>query len=566
MAGKLLAGPLFDYVLATGLAAGLVPGVTSLKPWRDSTEINELPVSRYRNVAPPPASAPSSSPSASSPMLQDDRPVGIGMLMMMGNLSEAEIKASPTLMQFAAEKFGDENEARYATSRVISDRDAVQVATAARIPTSEARAYVEALQRGQDALDFSAMVAGEQLLQEAMNDVGSAMEAKQTPDQFARMAVERGVTVRRVVQVRNMIRERYGETARERATFRAWLVKRILPATAGAAATYILQQAYAAFKEGKGGIVNVEEIKSKVLAREIDEAVGMVDGEDDSDGRPEYPVPRSGVNDRYARGAWIEDAKNMLNGSVLNIPSTDAPLGPIDRFIPKSEPTLPPSGGVVGPGPSGSIFSSKLDGDRLSERRSEPSANVLRTRIPVPPSLSVIPPSQSYLNLERIPPPNQAPVPSTPPQNLKRKADIITPGHDAMMASQVTATYDATNTPALPGGVTGPTSARWKEYTQPYKGYNVPLTDAPNLVGIGFDAETMERKLAEGDADETPEERKKPEAMGIEHTPSETPEPAMESDTVNVANETNPSLGNKGRPAPPQAAPATKTPPPHIRY
>lgn len=556
---KVLAGPALEYAIGAGLTA--IFGANLLRPYRDSP-IGSVPPGQYHNTQPPSASAPSSSPSASSPpppLPPSDAESKVGMLMMMSGMSREEVLASPTMMAFA-------NEALVESKRDRPDPYNPGVAGGMHYATT--------------ALDTLAFLQGEELildreieimegvnqrvirdaLRMAVGDVGSAVQAPNiTSVQFAHMAASRGVDARLLSQVGTMIFNRFGDTDRAQAALRQWVVRRVVPKVAGgiasSVATYVMQQAYAAFREGKGGKIDEKELRKRILSAEIDEAANAVDAPDDSDGG----VFTSGVSAR-------NKINKYLNGSVANIASTDAPLGPIDRVIPKSSPTLPSSGPTASPGPAAGIFSNRLEGDNLSERRSQPAANVLKTSIPAPPVISTISPYQSYLNLERIPPPNPAPVPSTPPQNVKRKADTVTPGHDALMASQVTATYDATNAPALPNGVTGPTSARWEEYQEPFKGYNVPLTDAPNIVGIGFDAETMERKLAEGEADESPQERKAPEAMGLEQSTAPQKKQKTEETAVNTANETNPALANKGRPAPTSENPVAKVPPLHITY
>ena len=413
----------------------------------------------------------------------------------------------------------------------------------------------------QNALELSAMLRSEPVLREAMMDIGSRLEAPQNIDDTALSWARRGFTPSRIRQMMADVQQRFGVTDRSRAVIRQWILRSILPSVASATATYVLQQAYAVYRRGKGEIINVDEA---IRYREIIEAAEAVDGQDDDDGnntgRPSSAgVFSSGLAERAKKAQFMRGEFESLNGSVLNIPSTDAPLGVVDSVIPKSSPTLPPTGPIHSLGPSGAIFTPDLQGDRLSERRSQKAANVLRTTIPVPPIISSISPAQSYMALERIPPPPPPPTPSVPAQTTKRKADFITPEQDFLMASQVTATYDTNNVPALPGGVTGPTSQRWREYEAPYQGYNVPLTDAPNLVGIGFDAETMERKMAE----EGNEKSEPATPMGMEHAQPPGAEPLTPT-PVNTANETNPAVANKGKPQTKQ--PAAELPPPHIRY
>lgn len=109
-----------------------------------------------------------------------------------------------------------------------------------------------------------------------------------------------------------------------------------------------------------------------------------------------------------------------------------------------------------------------------------------------------------------------------------------------MLEGLVTQNYDPTYVPALPSNVTGPSSSVWKEYTADKTASSVPLDEAKNIVGMGFDAAQTERKLAL--------ETQTPESAPAPAAPPKLPPTAPESaKDVNTANQTNPNYRNTGK-------------------
>lgn len=393
---------------------------------------------------------------------------------------------------------------------------------------------------------------------EAALDFGAASETTVTRPMFVRMLQRNRVTASRIQRVAARIYERYGNTQEARATIRKWLVQRILPTAAGAAAYVYRQNASLFGTDGqstpsvdrgrKGGIAEVDE-------REIDEAAGEAEEYYESGQMYKDNTRAPGVSSRSFMDKFNAIDGNPrpppLLGSVGGTASPDAPLGPTDSLFPKSSPLVPPSNLPRGSGlPGAGIFTARLDGDSLSERVGTPAAAVKRTTIPVPPAINYIAPSQYYAGTERrYVAERTAPV-ATHAQSLKRKADTITTHQDRNMEAQVPQTYDSTQIPSMPASVNANTSVQWKEYAAPYTGYNVPLTDTPNVVGIGFDAATSERELAEKSMGQEGKEVSQPAPApvpGKEVAPL-VPAPGKE---VNPANATNPALRNvdKAKPA-----------------
>jgi hypothetical protein len=598
VAGKIVAGSILEYLLAGGAAAGAATAIglqSNRAAARNTPPITTRPGSRFNfnGVTPRPRTIPHTPlPRVAyrNPYLREEKGVSnanaeagetkvsdadLRVIRRITRLDIDEIKSIPEFLEFA---------------RLSPAATLTEISNAAELDFKEQQAlapFERATQYTRNVVDVQGLLTSVPELREAMNDVGSFLERPQAIGDFAQILVRRGMNANRLMQGVNRAREIFGDSARMQAIVRRWVVNTVLPAAASSAATYLLRQLYAVFREFKGGIAEVDK---ETTTRELMAARADVDGQDDDDGndsgvfssglhtRPSLIVERddapedgeffsSGVNDRAKRGKFMRDEFERLNGSVANIPATDDPLGVVDKVIPKSAPTLPPSTPTGYMGPAGDIFTPNFEGDRLSERPDQPSANVRKSTIPLPPVISRISPAQSYMALEHVQPPPPAPMPSVPAQTLKRKSDMITPGQDAFMTTQVTCVYDANSVPALPGGVTGNTSQNWRDYEAPYGGYNVPLTEAPNLVGIGYDAETMERKMAEGDREG---EEVEPEHTSAQTNDKEHQQPAPPADTdkppsgVNAANETNPAVANKGKPPPNK--PLSEPVPTHIRY
>lgn len=389
------------------------------------------------------------------------------------------------------------------------------------------------LNKAAEQLEFVRWMAGEprvaDLMNQAMADAGAANQTVYTPYMFVQELLQRGATLPRVQEAMAYADANFGNGERARATFRRWIVNRVIPGLLTTGATAGATQIYKAGASllSTGRLDGNEEFD---MSAEMNQAAADVDNTGDENFRAFHRVSGvSNFDDYYDLSGFAP-----LKGSVLNTPSPSAPLGPRDSIIPKSSPSVPyapptaPSG-EVGLG----IFSDVLSGDIFSERPSMAAANTRRTTIPVPAIQSYIPPSQYYTdNMERVQP-QPAPVQPRPDASLlKRKATQSTTHDDRVMESYVTHSYDNSMIPALPGGMTASTGFNWKEYTDDLRGINVPLTEAINLVGIGFDAQTSEREKAQIAA--------APAAADSEK--------ANESPHVNAANAANPAFANAGKP------------------
>jgi hypothetical protein len=356
------------------------------------------------------------------------------------------------------------------------------------------------------------------IYQEAMTDAGLAMGQVFTPNSFASMLADRGIPVRNFDRVIRRIVDQFGDTANAQAFIKRWLVNKILPvakkalitAAGTAVANEVIQSGMSLFREFNEGEYDETE-EDKQLDSEISKAISDVTG---------------GVKPMH-----VLDGFKYLNGSAANTPSPEMFLGPADGYIPKSQPiypySAPPSSQRM---PGMEIFTAPLTGDSLSERVGVAAANVRKSSIPVPPAFNYISTTQSYSDgMEHAV--LRAPT-VIPPESLKRKAADEPTHSNRFIEKQVPWNYDPAFTPGIPSSVNAATSVEWREYSGENRGFNVPLTDAPNIVGIGFDAETTERQMNMSSSD----------SGGMEHTMDG--DKTDKSPPVNPANQTNPIYKN----------------------
>lgn len=291
-----------------------------------------------------------------------------------------------------------------------------------------------------------------------------------------------------------------------------------------------------------------------------------------SNGLSDEPAPRlpdanwsTGSTRRGVRYQW-RDSPSGAEPLASGVGSTSAPdetLGAADLFIPRSSPTLPEA--PMRP-PSRSettdVLFARPSGNSLSERNGQYAALTRRTSIPVPPTINAISSSQYYYSRERpVVLPAERMPPPPPPQGLKRKAEIEPTHSNRYTEAQIPQTYDSTNIPSMPSAVAPGTSYEWREYSAPYAGYNVPLTSAPNVVGM-YDAESSAREMAiKGMAPSfngremptPPQTLPQPTAPQIPMPMGNGKEqPRMD---VNAANATNPAFRNRVPPPPAQTPP-----------
>lgn len=398
------------------------------------------------------------------------------------------------------------------------------------------------LLRGGDLDVFDADMEFEQSVEDAISESGSrvmqALELAPEPGLFGRVMAKAGITVRAAKDALAIAMRNYSNRAEASQVFQRWLSNRIGPVLGagvyGGAAGFILGQkpweknradmsvfektqvgrwitdldtyfteSLHSINQGKPEI-DVAKITSKIIDREIMEAKDQLDKEGGTPG---------------ARGG--------LNGSVLNTPSPSLPFGPDDTMVPKSSPTYeaPPRSRTTLPPTD--AFTSRYDGDALSERGSDPAARTLKSSIPSGPSVN-------YSADDFRVPAGPAASPWVSGVN-KRKAELAIFDDSRRTERVISQNYDPTYTSSLPASVTPATSAEWKEYNPEFKSQTRPLTDAPNVVGIGFDEASTERQLA---------------IKSLEQKPGEGADRNYHS-VVAPSNQTNPAVKDSGKnPAP----------------
>lgn len=487
---KVLGGPLLEAGAAAVATAVLgEKAVHGLRPYRDMTPEE---IKATRNELPPPAGSTGSSPSSSSPS-----PEVLAMIEAAHRNARLQEQTSNALM----------------TRMDVMERMAIINLNANRIVDME------------DEFESS--------VQEALGNWRAAEQVPMTRYGFARRLAERGLSAERIRTVFERIRARYGTTQAARAIATRWLVDKALPAAAGAASGFLAGRAPAVFREGKGDIVGADDDEITRAAEEVNDPAATGTSFGDS-----IRAPHSA----FDKGAF-KRAYDSLPGAASGTAAPDMPFGPIDSLLPKSAPSIPsssnPSAAVL---PGASIFTEPLSGDELSERPSMPRANVMKSNIPLPVALVSISPRESYADIEhRYVRPREEVMP-TPQQTLKRKASTITSHQDRGVEAQIPQNYDPTFVPGMPSSVNANSSVEWREYTAPYKGYNVPLTESI-VVGIGYDAETSERELAQASTSEGTEHALEA-GPGNASTTTAQPSTTPASNEVNSANVTNPAFQN----------------------
>lgn len=401
----------------------------------------------------------------------------------------------------------------------------------------------------QEALDMMGSWVDQDIIQEAYRDVSAAQEVKLDVSAMEHHLMSSGMSSSRWQSIVQRVRARLGNSQQARATLRRVVINRILPAVAGAAVTYGLNKAWPVDKDKRGGVAEISE----------DEEVNRAATDVEDPGASLFNRSIRAPHSAFDKNAFNK-AYNSLPGSASGTASPDLPFGPIDTAIPKSSPSIPSSAPIpISRLPGTAIFTDGLSGDSLSERPSVPAANVLKSSIPVPPTISYLPPRQSYADIEQryMPPPTQPPPSAS--QNLKRKAESDVLHHDRSVETQIPQNYDPTFVPGIPSSVNANSSVQWKEYSQPYKGYNVPLDAAPNIAELYTEA-TSERELAEVAQPTEMDSSHSDNSTGKENVLKQSTVSKPVDAQVNTANETNPSLRNtqKEKPAPaPRAPPVT---------
>lgn len=419
--------------------------------------------------------------------------------------------------------------------------------------------------------------------------VGSALEIAPSPSFIGNLCARAGITLEETRQATAIAVRNYGSNLVSRQVVSQWLVNRLAPVlggtVGGAAAGFIIGQnpgeknqadlgfwektaigqwigdassvQQALIPEMVGDNGNFEELKAAAKARALDQR--------------DYIISKILERELLQAGEAVtggyggldssqipEDIRKALKGAATQIPYVGKVLGVVDKFIQKSAPTYPPVGDhFVRELPGARAFVPRFLGDTLSERPSIEAAGVKRTSIPPAPAEVRLSGRDSFYSpltyadtkprivKQNLPPPPPRTTSST------RELEVLVPQN-----------FDPTFTPALPPNVTGSSSAVWTEYSGNKRAAPNTLPSAPNVVGIGFDAEEQERKIAM----EPPEKKMALETHTPDAGPSEKPTAMVEeppsSSMVNAANATNPAMKDADKTAvkmPPPPPPPTTT-------
>ena len=303
-----------------------------------------------------------------------------------------------------------------------------------------------------------------------------------TLEQFVETLAARGTSGPRIEAAWQRISGPLGGNPATTAVFRRWVLDRILPGAAGSAVTYALERIASSVvpSEHNNRNVTVEDIRQELLDHELRTAADELDIGDEA---------RSVVGS----ASWY-DKLSALPGSVQWTPNTSTDTGlSVDPY---PAPIVPPIMGDIITYPGDGVFSRKLRGDTLSERPDDTRAMKrvtglkvadleLPKRTGLPPVL-VIPDAPKFNGLGMHATHGQ-PTPYFPAiHQTARQTDHI--------GSQ---TYDTTMVANVPSFVSPATSSAGGLYGRDSRAYRNPLDSAPNVTGIGFDAQETERRLVE---------------------------------------------------------------------
>lgn len=388
--------------------------------------------------------------------------------------------------------------------------------------------FLRHLNRAAERTAYVRALAGDATMVRIRNDLGASESAIYTPESFADEMQRAGIRLRALNYVRGRVVSRYGSTENAYIIFRRWVQKSLKPKVKMAVAGAIVAQGVSAassaiFRDAKGGKYDMtpEYDDPELTDEELDKQLADIAGETwDTNNQESYEFA-------------------PLPGSVAGTPDPDSFMGPEDSYWPRSSPAydlpMPPR---MKRSPGDGIFSEGLQGDWLSERGGMDSARVLKTSIPVPIHVDNIHPDQYYSNRSHSAP---LPVPPRP----QKKPRVIPPTHaDRSTEELSTQNYDPRFVPALPSNLTSSTAVHWREYTSDNRGVNVPLTDAPNIVGMGYDAETVERQMAEATTGKEVPQTVAPDQNAPLKVSAGPPAAEPHTQEVNTANQTNPAYQN----------------------
>ena len=336
--------------------------------------------------------------------------------------------------------------------------------------------------------------------------------------QFADAIVQSGTRVTSIQRAAERLASRFGlDSPATRAALRKYVLRRLLPAAASAAATFALKQTWSAITGAPIESSASTGAPSESRNEEFD--MRRVDiGRELDDYELDYDIGEvlrdMGIGDGAVPHKDYSDSLLPIEGSVLFTPDPNRPYGVRDSCMPTPVPPYPAMPSLKRPPPSGDVFNYALQGTNLSERGDDVRARRTRTRLdqplPLPSPSPAIPLDQARASLPQALASTNTPPPPVPSAGLTSSGANFrqTPalqmiqrvkGYEQKLSEDhaITQNYDPTMTTSMPANVSAPTSTFAEDYTGENRAYRQFLDDAPNVVGIGYDECSTERDVME---------------------------------------------------------------------
>ena len=387
--------------------------------------------------------------------------------------------------------------------------------------------------------------------------------------QFADVIVQSGTRVTSIQRAAERLASRFGlDSPATRAALRKYVLRRLLPAAASAAATFALKQTWSAITGAPSESRNEEfDMRRVDIGRELD------------DYELDYDIGEvlrdMGIGDGAVPHKDYSDSLLPIEGSVLFTPDPNRPYGVRDSFMPTPVPPYPAMPSLKRPPPSGDVFNYALQGTNLSERGDDIRARRTRTRLdqplPLPSPSPEIPLVQARASLPQAPASTNTPPPPVPSAGLTSSGANFrqnpalqmiqrVKGYEQQLSEDhaITQNYDPTMTTSMPANVSAPTSTFAEDYTGENRAYRQFLDDAPNVVGIGYDEYSTERdvmeRLVTSEAG-VPRQQFGKRAIETDKTEVDDDSAALDQPDrppggVSVADTRNPLFANAGRSVP----------------
>lgn len=387
--------------------------------------------------------------------------------------------------------------------------------------------------------------------------------------QFADAIVQSGTRVTSIQRAAERLVSRFGfDSPATRAALRKYVLRRLLPAAASAAATFALKQTWNAITGAPLDSRNEEfDMRRVDIGRELD------------DYELDYDIGEvlrdMGIGDGAVPHKDYSDSLLPIEGSVLFTPDPNRHYGVRDSCMPTPVPPYPAMPSLKRPPPSGDVFNYALQGTNLSERSDDIRARRTRTRLdqplPLPSPSPEIPLVQARASLPQAPASTNTPPPPVPSAGLTSSGANFrqnpalqmiqrVKGYEQQLSEDhaVTQNYDPTMTTSMPANVSAPTSTFAEDYTGENRAYRQFLDDAPNVVGIGYDEYSTERdvmeRLVTSEAG-VPRQQFGKRAIETDKTEVDDDSAALDQPDrppggVSVADTRNPLFANAGRSVP----------------